>query len=98
MCVTTAAAAAVVCHSPTPPTTIKLSKVCRLVAKDGTNNNDNRIALSNTAFISYHKKHVLQLLYIKSNNDVKSSRYFIPFTQHYLPSIDNQFARHTNLN
>ena len=75
MCVTTAAAA-VVCHSPTAPTTIKLSKVCRLVAKDGTN----RIALSNTAFISYRKQHVLQLLYIKSNNDVKSSRYFIPFT------------------
>ena len=38
MCVTTAAAAAaaVVCHSPTLPTTIKLRKVCRLVAKDGT--------------------------------------------------------------
>jgi len=51
-----------------------------LVAKDGTNNN--RIALSNTAFILYHKQHILQLLYIKSNNDVKSSRYFIPFTQH----------------
>ena len=58
MCVTTAAAAAaaaaVVCHSPTPPTTIKLSKVCRLVAKDGTNNN--RIALSNTAFIFVSQK------------------------------------------
>ena len=52
----------------------------------------NRIALSNTAFISYHKQHVLQLLYIKSNNDVKSSRYFIPFTQHHLPSIDNQLS------